>query len=278
MTPAKRPDPDRPGGVPPPLPPPLAVRLSVLPPNPCPYLPDRLATLRAFGAGQLGAETYHAFMDAGFRRSGRMVYQPVCDGCRACVPIRVPVARFEPDKTQRRCGRRNADLAVAASPPEATDEKYNLYRRYVTQWHDHSGDGGGEAGGESDDAGRASFESFLYASPVSTLEFTYRGPGGRLLAVGIADVCAQSFSSVYFYFDPDHRGRSLGTFGATYEIGWARRQGIPYYYLGYWVGGCRKMAYKSNFHPYELLGSDGEWRPGGVASVGNLGNFAADPS
>ncbi len=252
--PAPQPRPVDDPPVPPPLPPPRAVRLTTLAPHACPYLPGRTATLRAFAADRLDAGVYHAFMDAGFRRSGRMVYQPACDGCRRCVPIRVPVDRFRPDKTQRRCQRRNADLAVAVGPPALTDEKFDLYQRYVRQWHDKP-DAGDDDGADA----RASLASFLYASPVQTLEFTYRDPAGRLLAVGIADVCRRSFSSVYFYFDPDARDRSPGTFGALHEIAWAAAAGIPHYYLGYWVNGCRKMEYKTNFRPFELLGPGGRW-------------------
>ena len=260
-----RPDGNRPPSLPPPLPPPRAVRLTTLPPHPCSYLPGRTTTLRAFAAGRLDGEVYHDFMDAGFRRSGRMVYQPVCEDCRRCVPIRVPVDRFRPDKTQRRCQRRNADLIVAVGEPDLTDEKFDLYRRYVTQWHEKAD------GTDDGDDERASLASFLYTSPVGTLEFTYRDPAGHLVAVGIADVCGRSFSSVYFYFDPDHRNRSPGTFGAVQEIAWAARAGIPYYYLGYWVNGCRKMAYKINFRPSELLGSDGKWYDPSTA-----GRVAAD--
>ena len=238
--------------LPPPLPVPFGTPLTVLDPHPCPYLPGRTATLRAFAVHQLGGEVYHEFMDAGFRRSGRMVYQPVCDGCRACVPIRVPVAQFRPDKTMRRTARRNADLTIATGRPAPTDEKFDLYERYVTQWHDRPADG-------ADDDDRAAFESFLYHSPVDSVEFTYRDPTGRLLAVGLTDVCSRSLSSVYFYFDPADRHRSLGTFGATVEIAHAQLHGIPHYYLGYWVGGCRKMAYKTHFHPSEFLGPDGNW-------------------
>lgn len=234
--------------VPPPLPPPMRVRLTVLPPHACVYLPDRTTTLRAFASDGMDGETYHRFMDAGFRRSGRMVYQPTCDGCRACVPIRVSTDAFRPDKTQRRTMRKNADLTVTVDAPSPTDEKFDLYGRYVTQWHD-----------KPDAEDSTSFTSFLYDSPVDTLEFSYRDGGGQLLAVGIADVCRQSFSSVYFYFDPAHRNRSLGTFGAAYEIEWARRAGIRHYYLGYWVSGCRKMAYKANFHPHQVLTPAGRW-------------------
>jgi arginine-tRNA-protein transferase len=196
-------------------------------------------------------ELYHRFMDAGFRRSGRLLYQPACAGCRECRPLRVPVALFRPSRSQRRGWRRNEDLTVTVGEPEATDERYDLYRRYVVDWH----------GRASDAEDRQGFESFLYESPVETVEFTYRDASGRLLAVGICDVCSDSLSSVYFYFDPAESRRGLGTYGALREIDAARRMGVPHYYLGYWVEGCGAMQYKAEFRPVELLHGDGVWRP-----------------
>jgi arginine-tRNA-protein transferase len=163
--------------------------------------------------------------------------------------IRIPVARFAPRKSQRRCWRRNQDLVVTAAEPRATDEKFELYGRYLAQRHD----------GLMPDE-RASFEAFLYDSPVDTIEVCYRDTAERLLAVGICDVCAKSLSSVYLYFDPDESRRGLGTFAAMYEIELARQLGIPYYYMGYWIGGCRTMEYKASFRPCEVLHADGVWR------------------
>jgi arginine-tRNA-protein transferase len=188
-------------------------------------------------------------MDAGFRRSGKVIYQPICSGCRACQPIRVPVARFRPTKSQRRCYRRNSDLTVVVGEPTPTSEKYELYLRYIREWH------GGSVQGEYD-----GFVSFLYDSPVKTQELCYRDAGGRLLAVGICDVSAESLSSVYHYFDPREAHRGLGTFGAIWEIEHARQRMIAYYYLGYWIDGCRSMEYKSAIRPYEILWPDQVWR------------------
>jgi leucyl-tRNA---protein transferase len=228
----------------------VPVRLVTLPAQPCPYLPDRTSVSRALWAERMPPELYHGFMDAGFRRSGQLIYQPVCNGCRACVPLRVPVERFTPSKSQRRCCRRNADVVVTVAEPEATDEKYDLYRRYVTQWH----------GKSAEDETRDGFEQFLYDSPVDTVEFVHRDGQGKLLAVGLCDVSPGSLSTVYFYFDPSESRRGLGTFGAVYEIEAARRLGIPYYYLGYWINGCGAMEYKASFRPSELLHPDGVWR------------------
>jgi len=232
--------------------PPVAVRLTVTGDHPCSYFPDRTSRTRAFWAPTIPANLYHKFMDAGFRRSGRVIYQPVCPRCRDCVPIRVPVDTFTPDKTQRRIWRKNQDLLVtAAAPPEPSEEKHRLYEKYRKHWH---------AADDLHDWN--SFVSFLYESPAQTLEMTYRDPAGALLGVGICDLCPHSLSSVYFYFDPDHARRSLGTFSALWELDLAKRNNIPHYYLGYWVTGCGTMEYKSNFRPFELLGTDGVWRPG----------------
>jgi arginine-tRNA-protein transferase len=126
-----------------------------------------------------------------------------------------------------------------------------LYRRYVTRWH-------GKDPAKADN--RESLAQFLYESPVRSIEFCYRTAQGKLIAVGITDVCDRSFSSVYFYFDPAESRRSLGTFGAMHEIDWCRQQGITFYYLGFWIRGCATMQYKSRFRPAEVLGTDGIWR------------------
>ena len=231
---------------------PLPLKLATSPGHECSYFPDRVCRTRAFWTEQLPGVWYHRLMDAGFRRSGKVIYQPVCDACRDCIPIRVPVARFAPSKSQRRCWRRNQDLVVSIGTHEPTPEKYAIYERYRLRWH-----------GSTDGQDQKAFEQFLYESPVDTLEFCYRDPAGRLLGVGICDVCPQSLSSVYFYFDPEFAARRLGTFSALWEIHWARQHEIPHYYLGYWIRGCGAMEYKSDYRPCELLGTDGVWREGG---------------
>jgi arginine-tRNA-protein transferase len=225
--------------------------LTTLPEDDCVYLPGRKSRFRAFLAEEISPDAYHALMDASFRRSGRMIYQPVCEGCRACVPLRVPVAEFRASKSQRRSRGKNADLEIAIGEPESSDEKFALYHRYRDQWHS-----------ATEPTDRDGFESFLYDSPVRTVEFTYRTPAGELIGVGICDVCEESLSSVYFYFDPAHSKRGLGTFSALFEIEYARAFRIPYWYAGFHVAGCRAMEYKANFRPHELLGADGIWRPG----------------
>jgi arginine-tRNA-protein transferase len=234
-------------------------RLTVSARTTCGYLPERLSLFRAFEAGRLSGDAYQRLLDAGFRRSGTLVYQPMCPGCRECVPIRIPVDRFVASRSQRRVLRKNTGLAVSANAPAPSTEKFELYDRYQRQWHD------GKQAGDL-----LGYLDFLYQSPVNTVEFEYRDPalgtqvelqlGGRLLGVGICDLMPRALSSVYFYFDPEFAYRSLGTFSALYEITWAKEHGLAHWYAGYWVNHCRTMHYKARFQPAQLLGTDGIWR------------------
>ena len=218
------------------------------PAYPCPYLPGREARNRAFLAERFDPLWYRLLMDRGFRRSGTLFYQPACQGCNQCKAIRVPVARFNPSRSQRRVSRKNLDLTVTVGPPVFSTEKHDLYVRYLARQHDDS------MGQGQDDA-----RGFLYESPVETLEFCYR-LRHKLVAVGIADISEKALSSVYLMFDPDQAWRSPGTYSILWEIAWCRRRQIPYYYLGFYVRDCRKMNYKARFRPCELLGDDGQWR------------------
>lgn len=234
---------------PPALPAPVRVPLTTFPDHECAYLPDRIATTRGVFAADFDGDVYTKFLDANFRRSGRLLYQPVCRGCRECVSIRVPVDRFHPSKSQRRVARRNRDLHLYVSSAVADHERFDLYRRYCLKWHKH------EVGPTYPE-----FERFLYDSPVESIDFSYRDSMGKLLAVGICDVSKDALSSVYFYFDPEESHRSLGTFGALCEIDYARKTKIPFYYLGYLVRECKSMRYKADFKPYQLLDPSGVWR------------------
>lgn len=239
------------------LPPPVDAALAVCEGHSCPYLSGQTARSRALYAESMSAEIYHEFMDANFRRSGKIVYQPICPRCRECRQIRIPTAAFRPSKSQRRCQRQNADLIVELGQPIAEQERFDLYRRYVCQWH-------GAA-----EPSWIEYEHFLCESPVDSIEITYRDGSGRLLGVGICDICERSLSSVYFYFDPAEARRRLGTFSILREIQLARELRIPMYYLGFWVQSSPSMNYKADFGPAQALDADGVWRdiPGHPSAI-----------
>jgi leucyl-tRNA---protein transferase len=219
-------------------------------PHACPYLPGREAREEVFSTLAMDPEAYPVLMDLGWRRSGTLFYRPRCEGCRECVPIRVPTATFERSRSQNRVWRRNTDVSAEIGRPELTEEKWALYVRYLR--HRHNG-----AMGEDGDT----LARFLYHSPVHSQEVCYR-LDGRLIGTGILDVSSQTASTVYFFFDPDVSRRSPGVYSILWEIEWCRTKGIPYYYLGFYVKGAPAMSYKADYRPFELLGEDGQWRPG----------------
>ena len=216
----------------------------------CVYLPGRRWALRMASAPRDDA-AYRQLLESHHRRSGWVVYRPVCRGCRACQPLRVPVASFVPSRSQRRALKRNQDVELEVGPPEPTQEKLDLHNRFVATRFDRG------------DAGFPSLESYAEVfggSPVSTREMRYR-VDGRLVGLGLVDLLPDVVSSVYFYFDPDESRRSLGTYSVLQEVELARRTERRYVYLGYYISGCREMSYKARFRPCEALGPDGVWRP-----------------
>lgn len=224
--------------------------------HPCGYWPDRFARdLLIDPRDPRIAEVYPLALEWGFRRSGEVVYRPDCVACRACVAVRIPVAAFAPDRSQRRCLARNADLQVRVVPAERGDEHFALYRRYLHSRH---------PGGGMDDHSEADFDGFLIGrwSQGRFLEFRAHGDGapGRLLAVAVTDVLDDALSAVYTFYDPDEARRGLGTLGVLQQIAWARREGRSHLYLGYWIDGHPKMDYKRRFRPLERHDGRG-WQP-----------------
>lgn len=222
----------------------------------CPYLPDQLSSSEGFFVEDFPGEVYQALLDRNFRRSGQLIYRPVCASCRACRQIRLPVADFRMSRSQRRVRRQNDDVSVIlSSKPQPSDEKWEMFRSYLDERHDDTMPSTYEV-----------FVDFLYASPVESIEFSYR-VDGRLIAVSIADVCPDALSSVYAYFDPAESKRSPGTLSVLSEIEYCRRMGLTYYYLGYYVAGSKTMEYKARFGPHELLDDACGWVSGGASSV-----------
>ena len=194
---------------------------------------------------------YPMALDWGFRRSGDILYRPGCQGCRACVAVRLPVAQFRPSRSQRRCLAGNADVVARIVAPVRTDEHLALYRKYL---------GGRHRGGGMDDHGAREFDQFLVGSwnEGRFLELRQR-EDHRLLAVAVTDLAGNAMSAVYTFYDPEQSARGLGTLGVLKQVEWARRDGIAHLYLGYWIAGHPKMDYKRRFQPLE--GFDGRgWR------------------
>ena len=226
-------------------------------PSPCPYLPGKVER-KVFTelSGRHSSELNEALGRIGFRRSQSVAYRPSCIDCSACVSVRVLAAEFEPTATQRKLLRRHADLEVSACKPWTTDEQYELLRRYLFERHP----GGGMAEMDESD-----FADMVEQTPVRTYVIEYREPSvdgqpGKLVGACLSDQQSDGLSMIYSFFDVGEGSRKgLGTFIILDHIVRAARASLPYVYLGYWVDGSPRMAYKTGFRPLERLGRDG-WR------------------
>ncbi|MGH8457272.1 MAG: arginyltransferase [Stenotrophobium sp.] len=212
-------------------------------PHLCGYLPQ-LTARNAYvdPAFRMDSGRYQWLVQNGFRRSGAHVYRPHCADCQRCMPVRIATAEFRASRSQRRCIARNGDLKLNVVD-DLADEHYELYRRYLAARHPGAG---------MDADNRDAFHSFLEC-PWGKARFWEFRADQRLLAVAVVDVLPRALSAVYTFFDPAESARSLGTYAVLAQIAHARELGLQHVYLGYWVSGSRKMDYKKNFHPLELL-------------------------
>lgn len=216
---------------------------------PCSYLPGRLARSQVATPIELiDTPTYSHLVAAGFRRSGTFTYRPHCDHCRACVPVRIAVDDFQPNRTQRRVWQKNTHLVTRRLDLRFSHEHYALYRRYQLSRH---------AGGGMDQDSREQYSHFLLESNVQT-ELTEFREKGVLRMVSIIDHLSDGLSSVYTFYDAQDAKNSLGTYSILWQIEEAKRRGLPYLYLGYWIEESRKMSYKIQFQPLEGL-QRGRW-------------------
>jgi leucyl-tRNA---protein transferase len=230
-------------------------------PSPCPYLVGRRER-KVFThlVGDKAGELNDVLTQGGFRRSQNIAYRPACETCHSCVSVRIPVEAFEPTRSQRRVMAANADLKIDMYKAEPTTEQYSIFRAYLDSRHH----GGGMSDMSVLDYAMMVEDSHVdtriveYRKPTSSSHESLRKPGD-MVAVALTDVLSDGVSMVYSFFEPEEETRSLGTFMILDHVQRAIRLGLPYVYLGYWVHGSQKMAYKIKFRPIEMLTGRG-WK------------------
>ncbi len=224
-----------------------AIRLFLTEPHPCSYLEDQKA-ITAFVDPSISIDKnlYTYLSRHGFRRSGRYIYAPRCKVCQACIPARLVVDEFAPNRQQHRCNKRNTDLTVSIVRSIDEAEHYPLYEHYLEARH---------ADGDMYPPTMAQYRDFISSLWENSRILEIR-LHGKLIAAGVIDILNDGLSAIYTYYSPDYPKRSLGTYMILAELVLARDMGLPYLYLGYWIERSPKMSYKKNFQPLELFIDD----------------------
>ena len=219
-------------------------------PHACSYLPERSSTIVFVDPHYLlDSRLYGDFVQQGFRRSGDLVYRPHCRSCAACVPVRIPVERFRPNRGQKRVWNKNRDITVHAVEPVFNQKHFALYCRYQSARH---------PGSSMDDPDPERYMGFLASRQAKTVFYEMHAPNG-LLGIAVVDVLVTGLSAVYTFFDPAYMSRGLGVYAILWQVAETRRLGLEHLYLGYWIKETPKMAYKTSYQPLEAL-RNGHWQ------------------
>ncbi|MFA5984187.1 MAG: arginyltransferase [Methylococcaceae bacterium] len=210
----------------------------------CSYLEETTAqSMFVHPSFPINNAIYSALIQQGFRRSGDEVYRPHCTNCSACIPARIAVNDFNPSRNQNRCLKKNHQTLAVIKPPVFQADHYELYLRY--QNHRHSF-------GDMANSSAEEYLNFLSSQWCDT-QFVEFFIDGQLVCVAIVDQLDNALSAVYTFFDPAYSSYSPGVYAVLWQIEQAKKLQKEFLYLGFWIESCKKMAYKNQYQPLQLL-------------------------
>jgi arginine-tRNA-protein transferase len=219
------------------------IQLYLTEPHPCSYLEDKAAiTAYVDPKTDVNDLTYNYLSEKGFRRSGQYIYAPRCITCKACIPVRIPAAKFKPNRSQRRCLNKNTDITTRLTTSIDVDEHYSIYHKYIATRH---------TDGDMYPATMGQFKSFIGTAWDCTRYLEFRLED-KLICCALIDLLSTGMSAIYTYFDPDYSSRSLGTYSILRQIETTVDHNLDHVYLGYWIRDSAKMNYKTNFRPLQF--------------------------
>lgn len=224
-------------------------------PYACSYIDDLEARSQVVTPPQLiTTKIYSSLIQSGFRRSGHFTYRPYCDNCQACIASRVRVQEFTPNRSQRRAQKKHQDLIAKVLPLQYREEHFQLYKAYIQSRHAHPIEGNPQEPIENDEE---QYREFLVQSHIESFIVEFRA-NGVLKMVSVIDQVLDGISSVYTFYEASDIHASYGTYGILWQIEYAKREQLPFVYLGYYIEKSQKMSYKILFKPLEGI-VDNQW-------------------
>ena len=213
-------------------------------PRPCPYIPGKKEHLLFTDLTKfVSKKTLEKLISEGFRRSENIFYKPNCKNCNSCMSTRIPLSNFLFSKNFKRILRKNDDLEFKIVKPKSNRMYYKLFKNYLKFRHSK---------GDMTDMSYLDFRTMLEISPVNT-KILHLYKNNKFFGAMLYDVYEKSYSANYSFYNPIFKKRSLGTFLILKLIEEAKKEKIKYLYLGYYIKECKKMSYKINFKPIEIL-------------------------
>lgn len=219
-----------------------SIPIYLSPDHPCSYLEGQVAQSAFVHPNfQHTPSSYRVLLEHGFRRSGSHVYTPYCNHCNACIPVRIPVSAFHPNRSQKRAWKKNKETKALIKPPVFDPKHFRLYQKYQQTRHPDS---------TMAESTKEDYMSFLTSRWCDTrfVEFHLEQ---QLISVAVVDCVDKAWSAVYTFFDPDFSAYSPGVYAVLWEIEQAKQEQLDWLYLGFWIEDCRKMAYKNQYRPIQ---------------------------